>query len=1059
MSKEIRIYSLTKENFKDLNVDKLEANVDAMTQTINMADTFFMKAYMQYKRASDLEFTDAIVKVFIPTQRAKELLLDGFYINEIKYIAYTSTPSLQKKEDGSHKTEFIFIREDEKDFIDWFETAISLGKFKEKFTNNSDPIAINKQVTSRTGLAFSNVTKINSFKPRIIIVKNHEYKHLAKVDLVATKGKGRDREIILEDGKPKLLLNQERVIEHDANDGMGLMSPATAQAIKESMNLDYDVFFSVVRMFNGLAVKGLCMTFDYVSYFEEHNKHCEGKYGCYTVRDAYDKDQDIRECDLLLTTSQAKWWKNFNSTEEVNERLAKVRHDSMREMLASLYVTKVNKNPEELPSYTMSNYQLIGNLDISFEQYEELARPTHDLYKGVREGNLDLIKIFLKDYTNISTFMNEDSELEIEEEIIADDEKSDKIQASTVTEALLNVNHDFYRMKRVKQSLYSLVTQKIYNLMSGRCAISGCYTYLAQDPIAMLNRLIGAGSEGELGENEFYCEGIVKDYVMQRNPCNCFNEIVKIKTTTNAVYDKWLSHVGREMIIFNAKDSTNTRLSGADFDGDACLLTDEQIILDTVIESDTFFINEEDGETEEAVYNHENKMIALYGTGGNSIGTLANLGAKLSNDSDGNKSKHLHYLYTTLLMQQIGIDSVKTMISVPEQMKKVLESEEIKAIKKPYFMKYRSYVKNQKVYNNDDYIHFNDVRSTLDRYAKYCTQTLIAPYKKPDGDTSSSLLLSSMVVPDRELNHELVQEINDLYLEKKEKLKKLSDTYRAHEVAGKLISQKEYYEKKAKELRPRIREAKEFLEVVNSSDTELINEMQYELYNLEREMKEARYMVKKVTEKLRPYIDKKKAYEAKIKVDIQCKCLELTSRYDEEDIIRALHADRADKDKKHTPAFLIDNFFDLMLKYMKVQNAYKLERVDVDGDFTYLGSHYKKVKREVSDSHIVAQSIIANMNKVAKVKNLGIRSGKIGFGLEDTTPRSLEEYNFLKHTPLKLEMGERYVEVYLDGEKVGWLFKNEIQGVNLQTVEEITIIDIELPKKYTGKSIYIYFIM
>lgn len=1055
MSKEIRIYSLTKENFKDLNTDRLEANVDAMTQTINMADTFFMKAYMQYKRASDIDFTDAIVKVFIPTQRAKEMLLDGFYMNDSKYIAYTSTPSLQKKEDGSHKTEFIFIREDEKDFIDWFETGISLGKFKEKFTNNSDPIAINKQVTSRTGLAFSNVTKINSFKPRIIIVKNHEYEHLAKVDLVATEGKGRDREIILEDGKPKLLLNQERVIEHEANDGMGLMSPATAEAIKQSMELEYDVFFSVIRMFNGLAVKGLCMTFDYVSYLEEHNKACKGKYGCYTVVDAYDNEQDIRECDLLLTTSQAKWWKNFNSTEEVNERLAKVRHDSMKEMLSSLYVARVNKNPQELPSYTMSNYQLIGNLDISFEQYKELAKPTHDLYKGVREGDMNSIKILLKDFANMSTFMNEDSEIEIEKEIILNDD----IQASTVTEALLNVNSDFYQMKRVKQSLYSLVTQKIYNLMSGRCAISGCYTYIAQDPIAMLNRLIGAGSEGELGENEFYCEGIEKEYVIQRNPCNCFNEIVKIKTTTNPVYDKWLGHIGREMIIFNAKDSTNTRLSGADFDGDACLVTDEPIILDTVIQSDTFFINEDDGATETATYNHENKIKALYSTGGNSIGTLANLGAKLSNDSHNDKRKHLPYLYTTLLMQQISIDSVKTMITVPEQMKEVLESEEIKAIKKPYFMRYRSYVKNQNVYNNEEYIDFNSVQSTLDRYAQYCTQTLIAPYKKPDGSTGSDLLLLSMVMPQREVNQDLAQQITDLYLEKKEKLKKLNKVYRSHEVAGALLSQKDYYEQKAKELRQAIKERVEFLNFPGHINEEDKKELQDQIYELEIEKKKAHYKVREVTEQLKPYLTKKKAYEALIKAEIQCKCLALTSQYEEEDIIRALHANRTDKEKKYSPAFLIDNFFDLMLKYMKVQNAYKLTKVDEDGDFSYLGEQYKKVHRDLKDSHIVVQSILANMNKVAKVKSLGIRSAKESLGLSDTTIKKLEDYNYLKNKPLKLKMGEKYLEVYLDNVKIGWLFKNDIQGVNMQTVEEITIIDIELPNKYTGKSIYIYFMM
>lgn len=1072
MSKEIKIYALDKSNFKDLESEVLEVNMNSNLKTVNMGNTFFMKAYMSYKHVTDIDFTDSIIKVFIPVEQVSKLLSDGFMMNDQKYIAYTSTPSLQKKEDKSHKTEFIFIKKEDKKFINWFETAISLAKFKEKFVDNKEPIAINKKITSRTALAFSNVTKINCYEPRIIIVENHKYPHLAKVDIVATEGKGKDRKIILENNVPKLLLNQEKTIEHEANDGMGLMSPMMAQVIRDSMKLEYDVYFAVIRMFNGLAVKGMCMTFDMVAYMEEYNQNCTGAYGCYTVVDAYEQEQDIRQCDLLLTTSQAKWWENFKKKnddevygiEEVNTRMNVIKRQSVKDMLSALYVTKVNKNPLELPTHTMSNYQLIGNLDLTLDQYKKLAQPTYNLYKGVRDGNMNAIKIFLKDFTEISTYIDKDGNQVIEEEATSTEEnKEDKIQPSTTTEALLNIDSEFYKMRRIKQSLYTLVSQKVYNLMSGRVLIRGCYTYLAQDPIAMLNRMIGIKTDGELEENEFYCEGAEKDYVIQRNPCNCFNEIIKIHTTTNPTYEKWLNHIGREMVIFNAKDSTNTRLSGADFDGDAATLTDEEIILDTVIDSDTFFVNEDDGETEKMVYNRTNKMKALFNTGGNSIGTLANVGAKLSNDSYDDHLKHLPYLYTTLLMQQISIDSVKTMISVPKQMEDVLGADGIKKIKKPYFMKYRAYTKNQTIYDNDKYIEIKECKSVLDRYAKYCIEGLIKPYKgdQTSGDTSSRMLLNAMVVPNCALNDELVCKITDLYLEKVSRIAALKEQFESSEQIKKLLDKKKELEDEAKRLRKYISEREKRLDNENCiMDNGSIEQVLHEIYEAEKEKKSARIDIFKITKKIKPYREIKKAEEDAIKADIQLKCNGLVAEYGEDAVVRALQANRTDKSVKHTPAFLMDNFFDTMIKYMEVKNAYKLKKVSSDGDFRWLEQEYKKVQVGLEDSHIVAQKLIANMNKIQKIKGLGIKSDKVSMGLEDQTMRSIDDYNFLKNKTLKLKKGEKQpVDIFLDDVRVGWLFVPDIKGVNMNEVEEITIFDIGLPNKYTGKSIYIYFTM
>ena len=1054
MGKQVQIYALTS---KDLKVEDGNLVVDTSRefQKVDMGNVFFIKCYLDAMNL-ETDFIDSIVKVFVPTKHAKKILLDGFYMNNKKYIAYTSTPSLQKKETVGGKGEFLFIEESKQFFIDYFERLISLDKFEKEFDDKK--IAIAKKVTSRTALAFSDVTKINCFNPRIIVVKNHEYPISCTIDTVDTTGEGENRQVVLnEAGRPKIIRDMPHEIMHTCNDGMGLMSPTTAQAIKESMQLEYDVYFAVIRGFMGLAIKGMCMTFDYVSYFEEYNKDCDGEYGCYTVVDAYDKEQDIRECDLLLTTSQAKWWANFKDCggmDEVYSQINKIKKQSTKDMVSALYVTKVNKNPAKLSTHCLTNYQLIGNLNLTYDQYKKLSEPTFNLYKGVIDGKMDYIKTFLKDFVDGNTEQLEDDG-EITQEL-------DTIQPSTIAEGLLNCNQDFYKFSFIKNNLGTLVNKKRLEIASGRIYVSGCYTYLAQDPIFMLNKLIGIETRGELEKDEYYCAGLKKEWLSQRCPCNSFNEIVTFKTITNNVYDKYLSHLGREMVVYNAKSLTLIQQSTADVDGDAVLLSDDETLIGGVVKTKSFFYNLEDGQTKEEVYNRENKLRSLYETSGNLIGQIAIKGGVIANRRVDFEEK-LPLLYLTLLMQQIAIDCPKSGVNVPKSMIDLLDSL-LKKDLKPYFMRWAKKAKDRKVImNTDNYIAHDKVRSVLDKYADYVMKNLREADDSKDGNGETNKLYAHIEMPDVKASAECSKKLQALYNDYDDKYLEIKEHYKENNAED--LERLRLYKEEMDEVNKTINGIKSDIEYLvafwaeEKHELELFDSYQENLWEEEEHRKEVNKDIRNLNKKLEPQKEILRNNVRALKAETALKAKEIVNEYGEDVTIRSLVAGR-ENGKDFPLMFVLNNFYDSIIKYIPCKNAYKLLEVERDTyDFEHLGHKYIRKQAKLEDSHIVVQNIVANQKAAKKVQNLGITVEKTNMGFHDAD-WCMANWSRLKGKELKIVVLDGNVQLEFEGINIGWLYTKVLKDIDMKVVEKIKVIDIQpLGKVFKGKNCSVWFEM
>ncbi len=653
---------------KNFKIKSYKINLEKI-DIVTLQSNLFLELYCLWNGTDEVNDDLILVMLNNDYETALKQCIDGITINGEKYIAYIATPSMQKKEEYNTKCEMWFIRESKKDFIDYFENLISLGTISQYLNKE---ICINKKVTSRIALAMSTVIK-TSLQPRFCIVDNK------KVDIVQDV-----MHYTYEDDTLTGYLYDKKKIEHEQHDGMGLMLPSFANKIKKDLNLNHRIDYCVVRQ-SGLAVKGALVKFDYVDYIE---KYCSGNY---IIKDIYGNDVDLREVDIIYTKSQVKWADNFNSINDYYNRLSML-DDKEKDLIGSLYITKTNKSKNKIKKYTLTNYQLLSNLGLNYDDYIKLAARTMVHYNNVYNANLPDIKYFLKEFADDDpNFKNYD-----------EDEQS--LAPTNKIQYLLNINEDFLKSSFVKEILSNAVKNKIALASTGKIYIKGNCKYIATSPFLLINNLLGI-DRVILEKNQFYiANNANKKFTISRNPLASPWEIKNIETVNNELFNEYFGGFTEEVIFFNGLDYTHAQLSGADEDSDLVACLEDEIIYNNVITNKYLFYHVSEGETKSMIYNNENKFKSLLLSSGNLIGKLSIAGAKVSNKClFGTKANILEnfrnnqdiLMFLTELEMAV-IDAPKSLSKPSDEDMEVVELDE----KKPLFLKYsKGYNKPKKVKN------------------------------------------------------------------------------------------------------------------------------------------------------------------------------------------------------------------------------------------------------------------------------------------------------------------------------------------------------------------------
>lgn len=470
------------------------------------------------------------------------------------------------------------------------------------------------------------------------------------------------------DGEPIMEARKQVPVELDESDGYGIMTPALAARWSEEIGLDYTVAGVNTRF---SFEKGMVFTFDFHDFADKVAKK-------YIVKDAWGDEVDIRNVELVLTTSMVKLWDSYDSCE-----------DYVQHCLDNGYTFGIAKScPKELESERTLNYQFIQSYDLDDNDIEKLIEPTMTEIKDVLGGDWRKTILFMK-----GNSLNE--------------ENIDRVENSYLKALMIDrrmLNDPF-----VRNNIYQLIRNRINEAKVGVLKVHGNYSIVSGDPYSLCQHIFDLPVTGLLkaGEiyNKYWSDCGAKKLACFRAPMTCHNNIRAVRPNHSEEAAYWYRYMNA-CTIFNSWDTAAHALNGMDKDGDLVMLTDNEVLVDKLIELPALMCAQR--RAQKKIVCEEDFIRSNIESFGNDIGKTTNWITSMFEVQAGYKKsdpeyKELEYrIRCGQLYQQNVIDKAKGIIAKPmprewhdrhavnqmtDEAKKRFYRD-IVADKKPYFMRY-----------------------------------------------------------------------------------------------------------------------------------------------------------------------------------------------------------------------------------------------------------------------------------------------------------------------------------------------------------------------------------
>lgn len=317
--------------------------------------------------------------------------------------------------------------------------------------------------TAYFALAFSSILWVRT--PRVCVI--HDYYHTLKDTPV---------DFICKDASGKSIIEKRTMdLELNGADGQGIIDPSFAELWAQDMNLDYTPCSFVAR---SCFVKGNLVTFDFKEYAHLH--------GITTIRDKWGKEYPIDEIDVLLSESQFKTSKYYDSWQEYQSYAQK----------GNIHWGVARYNKKQDAEYTPANYQYIQSLSLSQEDIHELIQPTVEWINKICSGD--------PVYALLYSFGSRDQ-----------DASHSAILSSAQTAPMKAIikNPEFLKDTYIQRKIYKNIAESINHAKIGKIWIHGNYEFMISDPMAQVQSALGLDPVGLLKANEIY-----SDFWRQRCP-------------------------------------------------------------------------------------------------------------------------------------------------------------------------------------------------------------------------------------------------------------------------------------------------------------------------------------------------------------------------------------------------------------------------------------------------------------------------------------------------------------------------------------------------------------
>ena len=485
--------------------------------------------------------------------------------------------------------------------------------------------------------------------------------------------------------------------------------------IDVSLMADYACYGMV--LLRNLMFKSCCFNCNIQQWFKDNNITDVSQLNGKT------RAKRIEDVKLITTPNSIKYLKfdtYDNWLDNLYPRFGVVKHDKKTHFFGGRLV--------------QTHYQLINTLQLSKDEVQEFLQDSLDFAQLLRD-NPTVVRYYIK-YPDIDEF---------------EPMQKPMLDKNDVVYNLMCINDNFTKTKYYQEFLIDLLRSYYKNLKNGHVYVNGNYSTLLGNPIEMLQQSIGTfKGESQIGVGNIHNIrfGYNKTLLGSRSPHVTMGNIWLATNKENKLIDCYFNLTEEIVCVNSIGENVLQRLSGADFDSDTVLLTDNEVLIRAakrnyhVFKTPTSFVT---AKKVKRYYTPEEQADLDIKTSVNKIGEIINLSQELNSllwdkmyhGSTYDDIKELYYDICQLdvmsgieidkAKKEFDIDNSKELDKMREKYKEEL-SDEYNKKKIPHFF---SHIARQKGYYNPEKKNYCKYHTSMDYLQTIVNGFKIKnPYKK-----------------------------------------------------------------------------------------------------------------------------------------------------------------------------------------------------------------------------------------------------------------------------------------------------------------------------------------
>lgn len=295
--------------------------------------------------------------------------------------------------------------------------------------------------------------------------------------------------------------------------------------------------------------KSCCFNANIQQWFADHGIKKVSQLNGYT------RAKKIEDVKLITTPSSIKYLK-FGTLEHWLDTLE-----------TTFGVVKYEKKTHFFDGrMVQTHYQLINTLQMTYEEVEQFIKPSLDYARMIKTDPAVLRHQISYQYCT----PDEDYYTK------AITSKNDVIYK------ILGMNEHFAKTKMYGNFCNDLIRSFIKNLRCGHVLVRGNYSTLCGNPIEMLKMSIGQFDGSSIIERDtVHCEMFEsgKELLGSRSPHVTIGNILVTRNVIRPEIARYMNPTNEIVYVNSIRENLLERLSGADFDSDTMLLTDNEILV------------------------------------------------------------------------------------------------------------------------------------------------------------------------------------------------------------------------------------------------------------------------------------------------------------------------------------------------------------------------------------------------------------------------------------------------------------------------------------------------